>query len=203
MKKLNSAQRKALENMFLYRLPMLRMELGKKSTGVVGKFFDGVRAVLNVRPDQYASLKCHCANKADMRLRYLTYEVKVGSGAVNYAEDRLPFTTEDFCEENIVPHAREVLWCPLPPVVPQEIVNLPDPQAVQAMLELLLKNAWVLTREDFVDCLETIGKNGLASSLHVTKNGGQLNIQTITPKMEARLWDYLEGRPNAYQTLIG
>ena len=62
---------------------------------------------------------------------------------------------------------------------------------------------WVFTRDEFINTLETIGKNGLQSSLKVSKQGGQINIQTITPKMEDRLWEILENMPTVEEFFKG
>lgn len=203
MKKLNSRQRKALELFFTMRLPMLRAELEKRSTGVIGKFAEGLRIILNERPTD--TLRCRAANRADIRLgRNLPIEVKTGSGSVGYGED-MPlglFTKADMIAENILPGSREVIWMPFPVMTPLEIVTLPDAEAVQLMLETLLKNAWCFTRQEFIDLLETMGKNGLASALHITKHGYQLNIQTISPKMEERFWAMMDGKPTAYEELL-
>lgn len=203
MKKLNSAQRKALELYFAARLPMLRNELRKGSTGVVGKFAEGLRILLNQRPTDV--LRCRAANRSDIRIgRNLPIEVKTGCGAVGYAEDMELgcFTKEDMIAENVLLGSREIIWMPFPTMTPLEIVNLPDPEAVQALLESVLKNAWCFTRQDFIDLLESMGKKGLASALHITKHGYQLNIQTISPAMEARFWDFVEGKPTAYEELL-
>lgn len=203
MKKLNSHQRKALEMFFTLRLPMLRAELEKGSTGVIGKFAEGLRIVLNERPTD--TLRCRAANRADIRIgRNLVIEVKTGSGAVGYAEDTAfgGFTKDDMIADNVLPGCHEIVWMPFPIMTPLEIVTLPDAEAVQLLLETLLKNAWCFTRQDFIDLLENMGKKGLASALHITKHGYQLNIQTISPAMEARFWDFVEGRPTAYEELL-
>ena len=203
MKKLNSRQRKALELFFLLRLPMLRAELDKRSTGVIGKFAEGLRIILNERPTD--TLRCRAANRADIRIgRNLPIEVKTSCGAVCYAEDLQfgLFTKADMVAENVFPGCREIIWMPFPVMTPHEIVDLPDEEAVQLMLEKVLKNAWCFTRLEFIGLLEAMGKNGLTSSLHITKHGYQLNIQTITPKMEERFWNLVEGKPTAYEVLL-
>ena len=203
MKKLNSRQRKALELYFLHRLPALRAELRKGSTGVIGKFSEGLRTILNERPTDV--LRCRAANRTDIRIgRNLLIEVKTGSGAVGYAEDLVMglFSKADMTAENVLVGCREVIWMPFPPMTPRQIVDLPDPEAVQLMLETVLKNSWCFTRDEFIGLLEIMGKNGLASSLHITKHGYQLNIQTISPKMETKFWDFVEGKPTAYEELL-
>lgn len=203
MKKLNSHQRKALNLFFASRLPMLRRELKKGSTGVVGKFSEGLRIILNAKPTDI--MRCRAANRADIRIgRNLLIEVKTGSGAVAYAEDTLMgfFTKEDLTAENVLKGCKEVIWMPFPVMPAEDIVNLPDPEAVQAMMELVLKNAWIFSREEFINLLTVMGKNGLKSSLHLTKNGRQVNIQTISAKMESKFWDAIEGKPTAYEELL-
>ena len=203
MKKLNSRQRRALELFFLKRLPTLRMEYEKASKGVVGKFMEGLRIILNEAPTD--ALRCRAANRPDIRIgRNLHIEVKSGSGALAYAEDTECgyFTKEDLTDKYVIRGSKEIIWMPFPVTTPREIVNLPDAEAVQALLELILKNSWCFTREEFIQLLEGMGKNGLASSLHVTKHGGQINIQTISPKMEGKFWNMVEGRPTAYEVLL-
>lgn len=203
MKKLNSYQRRALEQFFTSRLPMLRRELEKGSTGVVGKFMEGLRTILNEKPTD--AIRCRAANRPDIRIgRNLPIEVKSGCGSLAYAEDTELgyFTKEDLTDRYVIRGSREIVWMPFPITTPQEIVNLPDAEAVQALLELILKNSWCFTRDEFIQLLENMGKNGLASSLHITKHGGQINIQTISPKMESKFWDMVEGRPTAYEVLI-
>ena len=200
--KLTSEQRTALLYYIRERIPCLRSELQLRSTGVFGKFSEGIRIVLNKRPTD--ALRCRCANRTDIRIgRNIHIEVKTGSGAVAYAEDRRePFTKADCVAENVFPRARFVVWAPFEIVRVEEIVKLDDAEAALALFERLLRNSWVFTREQFVDMLERIGKNGLQSSLKVSKNGGQLNIQTITPRMEDRLWDILDDQPTAWQVFI-
>ena len=203
MKKLNSRQRKALELYFTRRLPMLRAELELGSTGVIGKFAEGLRIILNERPTDV--LRCRAANRADIRIgRNLPIEVKTGCGAVGYAEDTELgcFTKEDMTAENVMLGSREIIWMPFPTMTPRQVVDLPDPEAVQLLLETVLKNAWCFTRQEFISLLEVMGKKGLASSLHITKHGYQLNIQTISPAMEARFWDFVDGKPTAYEELL-
>jgi hypothetical protein len=203
MKKLNSAQRKALELYFTARLPLLRKELLKSSTGVVGKFAEGLRILLNQRPTDV--LRCRAANRSDIRIgRNLPIEVKTGCGAVSYAEDTELgyFTKDDLNADHVMIGSREIIWMPFPTMTGWDIVNLPDPEAVQYLLEQVLKNSWCFTRDEFIALLEAMGKNGLASSLHTTKNGRQINIQTISPKMESKFWDFVEGRPTAYEELL-
>ena len=115
-------------------------------------------------------------------------EIKSGSGAVAYAEtDGMnnyinPFTKEDCVAENVLPKAKLIIWYPWGNMA----LNSGTP----------FKYGWVFTREQFIDTLTAIGKNGLASSLKISKNGGQINIQTITAKLEDRLYDYLENIPS-------
>lgn len=200
--KLTKQQEQALILCAEKRLPMLRAELLKNSTGFVGKFAEEFRLILNKKPRDI--LNCRAANRVDVRLgRSVGIEIKTGCGAVAYAEGRLPFTTDDIIPENILPGVRFVLWLPFPSIFLQEIAKIENGLQAQKVLETMLKNSFLFTREQFLDMLESIGKNGLRSSVKVSKQGGQLNIQTISAKMESRLWDYLENIPNGYDALIG
>lgn len=203
MKELNSYQRHCLEGMFAYRIPMLVNELEKGSTGVIGKFFEDLRIIVNTRPSDV--LKCRAANKVDLRIgRNLHIEVKTGSGAVAYAEGRdLPFTAEDLTADNVFPGMHEIIWCPFPPIPAKRMLeSMTSAKQVQYMLELLLKNAWVFTRDEFIELLENMGKRGVRSCLKLSKGGHQINLQTISHGLEARFWEQVEGRPTAYDILI-
>ena len=135
-----------------------------------------------------ADVKARPNNKVDIRKgNSIRIEVKSGSGAVAYAPtDGMggyvdPFTKEDRTAENVLAGAKLVVWYPWANVA----VASGNP----------FKFGFVFTREQFINCLEFIGKKGLASSLKVSKNGGQLNIQTITDRMEDRLYTFLEDVP--------
>ena len=217
MKKLNSYQRKALRLFFASRLPLLRAEYskqgektGKRSTGIVGKFAEGLRIILNSEPTDI--MRCRAANRTDIRIgRNVLIEVKTGSGAVAYAEDTLLgyFTPEDLGNPDLVlKGCNHVLWMPFPPMVTETILNLNDEQATQALLELVLKNSWLFTRDEFLNLLNYMGKNGLRSMLKLSKQpkqqkiGYQINIQSIGPVPESKFWDAIAGKPTAYEVLL-
>lgn len=164
-----------LEN---YRLELERQDR-KHSTGSIGKLADVVlRNYILVKGIGSANdVHCRRLGKADVfRKAYGVIEIKTGSGAVAYGD----FTAEDIIEENILPNVDMVCWAPFAKFLTED--NMAG-------------MTWVFTRRQFLDCLEAIGKNGLKSSVKISKGGAQLNIQTITPRMEDRLWDILEGLP--------
>lgn len=198
MMKLNSYQLKAAERFVKERIPALQKEAEKGSTGVVGKFMEAVRLVLNVRPTDV--LKCRAANRTDIRIgRNVNIEVKTGSGAVVYSEDfdRL-LVPEDRIPENILPTAKLVIWYVFPQAVTvQDILAIQTVDDFMTAMIRALQNSWLFTREQFVGTLVAIGKHGLESSLKVSKNGYQINIQTISHGIEARLWDILDTLPTA------
>lgn len=161
----------------------------KRSTGSVGKISE-----VMLRNDIMVN---GISSKDDIRARgskrndarkgnSIVIEIKTGCGSVAYTNDGDIFTTEDMVEEKILPKCHYVVWAPF-------INQITDVKHLT--LAILQRNAWVFTREEFISTLIRIGKNGLKSSLHITKNGRQINIQTITPKMEDRLWDILETIP--------
>lgn len=133
-----------------------------------------------------ADVKPRAINRMDARCHGKVVEIKSGSGAVAYAEkDGMggyidPFTKADCIAENVLAGVRLVVWYPWAGV---------------ALAGDTFRMGWVFTREQFIDTLTAIGKNGLASSLKISKNGGQINIQTITAKMEERLTELLENFP--------
>lgn len=196
--KLNSYQMRAAELFVAERVPMLRAEAGKGSTAVIGKFCEGLRIVLNAKPTDV--LRCRAANRTDIRIgRNVNIEVKTGSGAVTYGEDfDRPLTAEDRIAENVLPSAKLVVWYPFSTAVTaQDVLNIETVEDLLTAFEKVLKHSWVFTRAQFIDTLTAIGKNGLESSLKVSKSGRQINIQTITPRMEDRLYDILETLPTA------
>lgn len=156
---------------------VLAMQDAKGSTGSIGKLADEIlrRAILVKGENADCAVGCRKMGKADVtRKGYGVIEIKTGSGAVAYGS----FTKDDITEENILPEADYIVWAPF-----TKFLNKSN----------MTKMAWVFTRKQFIETLETIGKNGLQSSVKVSKGGAQLNIQTITPRMEDRLWDILEG----------
>lgn len=136
----------------------------------------GIRSIQDV--------KARKLGKVDVRARGVKVEIKSGSGSVCYADldgfgnPIKPFTKEDLREENVLSDSGLIVWYPFPKIA----VNSPRK----------FEMGFVFEREQFIDMLKTIGKNGLKSSLKVSKHGAQINIQTISPAVEQRMWDYLE-----------
>lgn len=162
----------------------LAMQDAKGSTGSTGKLYEEiVRRRLHPKHEN-ADLKVGArSNKFnDATIDGVRYEIKTGSGAVRYAVDMYgeAFTKDDFTAENVLPDKDMIAWAPFPRFLTE--------QNYAGMF-------WMFTREQFILCLEAIGKNGLKSSLKLSKGGYQINIQTITPKMEDRLWDILDTMP--------
>lgn len=177
---------------FLKKLAVYEEELArqdaKKSTGSIGKLADEVirRCILAKGIHANCAVGCRKLNQADVtRKGYGVIEIKTGSGAVAYG---CGLTKDDIREENILPHCNYVAWAPFTTCLTKS--NLP------AM-------TWLFTREQFIETLEAIGKKGLQSSVKVSKGGAQLNIQTITPRMEDRLWEVLEGMPTIQEVFGG
>lgn len=152
----------------------------KRSTGSIGKLMDVlVRDYLLVKGIKTVNdVRCRKTTKIDVKTRALgKIEIKTGSGAVAYGAG---FTKEDCTAENICNNAEFVAWAPFSAYLTENNFS---------------RMFWLFTRDEFINTLETIGKNGLQSSLKISKQGAQINIQTITPKMEERLWDVLENIP--------
>ena len=167
---------KALE---AYKAELARQD-SKLSTGSTGKLLDVlVRDYILVKGIQsVADVKCRKLGKVDVLRKSIgKVEIKSGSGAVAYGEG---LTKDDCIAENVLPGVDLVAWAPFTAFITEE--NFPS-------------MTWVFTREQFIDTLEAIGKHGLDSSLKISKQGRQINIQTITPRMEDRLWDILDSIP--------
>lgn len=132
-------------------------------------------------------VKARNLNQNDAKARGLKWEIKSGSGAVNYAEldgfgnPIKPFTKESLTAENVLPDADMVIWFPFP----KEAIASTTP----------FKCGFVFTRDEFIKTLDSIGKKGLRSSIKVSKHGAQINIQTISNAIENRLFDILEEMP--------
>lgn len=168
-----------LAKLALYEQELARQD-GKGSTGSVGKLADEIirRAILAKGQNADCRVGCRKVEQVDVtRAGYGTFEIKTGSGAVMYGSG---LTKEDIREENIVAGVDYVAWAPFTKFLTKENMTT---------------MTWVFTRQEFIDTLTAIGKNGLASSVKVSKGGAQLNIQTITPRMEDRLWDVLDTKP--------
>lgn len=156
---------------------VLAAQTAKGSTGSTGKLADEVirRVILAKGMNADCKVGCRKAGTNDViRTGFGRIEIKTGSGAVAYGE---AFTKEDIIEENILPDCDYVAWAPFSKFLTKEN---------------MASMTWLFTRAEFIETLEAIGKNGLQSSVKVSKGGAQLNIQTITIKMEERLWDILE-----------
>lgn len=165
-----------------YAIELARQD-GKNSTGSIGKMCEVVlRNFINVNGISSANdVKSRNVGKADIKRKDIgEIEVKTGSGAVNYGQ----FTMNDLIADNVLPTCNYIAWSPF--------TTWAKGLNADSMERLAPKMTFMFSREQFIDCLETIGKNGLRSSLKLSKGGNQINVQTITPKMESRLWDYLE-----------
>lgn len=167
---------KALE---LYKAELSRQD-EKRSTGSIGKLCDVIiRDYILVHGiEKVEDVRCRRLGCSDViRRKYGKIEIKTGCGAVAYGSN---LTKADCIAENVLPGVALICWAPFS-------AYLTERNAADMM--------FVLTREQFIEVLEHIGKNGLQSSLKISKQGAQINIQTITVKMEERLWDALDGVP--------
>lgn len=168
-----------LEKLATYE-KILAMQSEKGSTGSIGKLFDVVARdyIMKKGISRENDIRCRKNNQTDViNKKYGKFELKTGSGAVCYGEG---LTSNDCIAENICAGVTYVVWAPFSKFLTKDNFQ---------------EMSWVFTREQFIYTLEKIGKKGLKSSLKVSKNGAQLNIQTITPRMEDRLWDILETMP--------
>lgn len=171
-----------------YREELNRQD-SKRSTGSVGKMSEVMlrNDILVKGISSVEDIRARGSKRNDVRKgNTVVIEIKTGCGSVAYANDGDIFTAEDMVEENVLPDCAYVVWAPF-------INQITDVKHLT--IGMLFSNSWVFTREEFISTLMYIGKNGLKSSLHITKNGHQINIQTITPKMEDRLWEVLEKTP--------
>ena len=158
----------------------LAIQTAKGSTGSFGKFSDELyrRALLEKGVNADCRIGCRDWHQDDvLTKRFGVVEIKTGSGAVAYGEG---FTTNDLTADNVVSKADTVVWIPFPKVWDTTT---------------MWRAAWVFTREQFLQALTAMGKNGLRSAIKVSSHGTQINIQTISAKMESRLWDVLENIP--------
>lgn len=179
-------------NEFLEKLEQYKEELArqdeKRSTGSKGKLAEVLlrNYILKKGIKNASDVRARKAEKIDVvRKAYGRIEIKTGSGAVAYGYG---FTKEDCIAENVCADADMICWTPFNGFWTEET---------------LYSMTWVFTRDEFISTLETIGKNGLQSSLKISKQGGQINIQTITPKMEDRLWEILENMPTVEEFFKG
>ena len=162
---------------YLYNLDK---QTQKGSTGTFGKLSDEIirRAILKKGINANCKIGCRTMKQVDVKsVKLGEIEVKTGSGAVAYGDN---FSKDDIIAENILPHAKLIVWIPF-----TQYINADN----------WFKMAWIFTRDEFIETLEAIGKNGLQSSVKISKHGAQLNIQTIAYGLEARLWDIIETMP--------
>lgn len=168
-----------------YRQELVNQD-SKRSTGSIGKISEVMfrNDIMSAGITRKNDVRARGCKRCDARKgNTIRIEIKTGCGSVAYANDGEIFTTEDLTEEVILPKCTYVIWAPFV----NQIFDVSH-----LTFKALSENAWVFTREEFINTLNAIGKNGLKSSLHITKKGHQINIQTITPKMEDRLWAILE-----------
>ena len=207
---------KKIDMLLHFRLYLFELEAqdAKKSTGSDGKLADSVLRY-NTLKNGYSRLTdipCRARDKVDAyRRKAGKFEFKTGCGEVVKGTN---LTLErDAVPENILPLADFVVWVPFPTrfrlarldavkamhsldEVP-EIREDADALALieyhlNRLAELAAKDGYAFTREEFINCLEFIGKNGLKSSLKRAKNDTRLNIQTLNPKPTERLFDFIE-----------
>jgi len=163
-----------------YEKELLRQDY-KNSTGSTGKLFDVL-----VRNDLLAwgitrekEVRCARNNRADVNSKkHGRIEVKTGSGAVAYGIEG-QYTKDDLLPENILQGVSLIAWAPFSAYLTKKNYR---------------EQFFIFTLDQFISCLEYIGKHGLQSSLKISKHGAQINIQTISAKMESRLWEILEGQ---------
>ena len=167
-----------------YETELARQD-ARNSTGSIGKYAEVLirNDIMKNGIKNAEDVRCRSAARADTRMGNSTIvEIKTGSGAVGYGYN---LTVDQFVNnpDLIAAGAKLIVWVPFP-------------KALQlTRTSYNRRAAWVFTRQQFIDTLTAIGKNGLRSSLKVSKGGAQVNIQTITPRMEDRLWDILDTLP--------
>ena len=150
------------------------------SKGTFGKLADELyrRAMLEKGVNADCRVGCRGWDEDDaLTKRFGRVEIKTGSGAVCYG---MNLTSSDRVPANICKDADTIVWIPFPKLISKET---------------LFSAAWVFSRDEFIACLTAIGKKGLDSSLKISSHGTQINIQTISNKLEDRLWDVLEATP--------
>ena len=158
-----------------------------------------IRARLNSKPD--------CKTK-----RFGVTEIKSGSGAVCYAEGLETFGIEDLTENNILKNANTIAWCPFPQFVVNElmekdILEMSEDEFLRVLKAVAKSTLFFENRELFIECLKAMGKDGLKSSLKISKQpartesekkagikkrGKQINIQTISNKMAEKMYNFIE-----------
>lgn len=193
-------------NAFVTYLKELFRQNGLRSTGSVGKSADGIirNFVLKNGISRASQIICRMRDKADVTRKSVgKFEIKTGCGEIAKGNG---LTLDDATPENILPKIDFVAWMPFTlrykialNAAMIDAINNADYETMKnhffTVTKIASRETYVFTHDEFIDCLQSIGKNGLRSSVKVAKNGTRLNIQTITPKMEERLFDYLENIP--------
>lgn len=193
-------------NAFTTYLKELYRQNGLRSTGSVGKSADGIirNFVLKNGISKVTQIICRMRDKTDVTRKGVgKFEIKTGCGEIAKGHG---LTLDDATPENILSKIDFIAWMPFTlrykialNAAMLDAVNDADYETMKnhffAVTKIASRETYVFTHDEFINCLETIGKNGLRSSVKVAKNGTRLNIQTITPRMEERLFDYIENIP--------
>lgn len=206
---------KKIDMLLHFRLYLFELEAqdAKRSTGSNGKLADSVLRYGSLKNgySRLSDIPCRARGKVDaFRRKTGKFEFKTGCGEVVVGKG---LTLEDAVRENILPKGEFIFWIPFP--LRFQVARLEAMQAMHTLdgiaeiqededalalieyhlnrlAEIAAKDAFAFTRDEFIDCLEFIGKNGLKSSLKVAKKGTRLNIQTLNPKPTERLFDFIE-----------
>lgn len=206
---------KKIDMLLHFRLYLFELEMqdAKRSTGSDGKLADSVLryGTLKNGYSRLSDIPCRARGKVDAyRRKAGKFEFKTGCGEVAVGKN---LTMEDAVPANILPKGEYIFWMPFPLrfrtarlEALQAMHTLDEKSDIQddadalalieyhlnRLAEIAAKDAYAFTRDEFIACLEAIGKHGLKSSLKVAKNGTRLNIQTLNPRPEARLFDFIE-----------
>ena len=213
------ARKKANET-FMFRLNEYKQNAlipqdVKGSTGTAGRLIEILdRHMIMVNGIvKVSDIRARLSSKPDCKTkRFGITEVKSGSGAVRYAEGFESFGPEDLTEENILRDADTVAWCPFPQFILNElmekdIMEMSENEFLKVLKATAKSTLFFESRELFVECLKAMGKDGLKSSLKISKQptrtesekkagikkrGKQINIQTISNKMTEKMYDFIE-----------
>ena len=156
-------------------------EMKKKGdTGTVGKRIDVlVRDYMNVKGIKTAQdVKCRRMNQVDWSFRingkYFFGETKTNSGEIvkgyNLSMDALT-------DEDILPNADYIAF---------------SPDANYLTLDNFYKGMLVFTREQFIDMLKVVRKNGGYFAKVANSKRERINIQTWTSAPLGRFYDFIE-----------
>lgn len=160
---------------------ILALQDRKGSTGSLGKWVEVItRRYLNRKGELASITDVHAreCGRADARNVDLgNVEIKVNSGAVCYGDN---LSADDCIAENVLSNADSVVWYP-----DIKVSRDTDPL-------IIFRLGFVFSREQFIVALETMGKHGIKSMLKTSKNGSQINIQTINPVPFGKLLDFIE-----------